>query len=428
VRVAVIGAGVSGLVGARELDRAGHEVTVFESDPRAGGHSNTVTVETSGGSWDIDTGFIVYNERNYPAFERLLGELGVATQPASMSFSVSDGRGAFEWASRPLGVFARPSHLADRRFWGMLADLRRFFRDARELVGVAEQGPTLRAFCEERGYSDYFVERLIVPQVSAVWSADPDQLWSFPASFVAEFLDNHGALQLTGRPRWRTVSGGSRRYVEALTRPLGERLRVGVPVRGVRRAPDRVEVTVDGAVLDFDQVMFACHSDQALATLADPSWAELATLAAIPYQANEVVLHSDARLMPRRRAAWASWNYRLVERPSGRTSVTYHMNRLQSLRADREFFVTLNQTEAIDPSKVIREMTYSHPVYRQEGIDAQRDWGRISGPNRTHYCGAYWRWGFHEDGVWSAVRACRRLDAIAHRREEALMAGLGLAA
>ena len=234
-------------------------------------------------------------------------------------------------------------------------------------------------------------------------------MWSFPAGFLAEFFENHRVLQLRGRPAWRSIAGGSRRYVEALIAPFRERVHLRAPVRSLARGPDGVTVELDGASERFDEVVLAVHSDVALALLADPSPAEAQVLGAIPYQRNEAVLHTDTRLMPRRRAAWASWNYHLTDEAPGRTTVTYHMNRLQSLEADREFLVTLNRTEAIDPDKVIREIDYAHPVFTPEGVEAQARWAEISGVRRTHYCGAYWRWGFHEDGVWSALRVSEAL-------------------
>jgi uncharacterized protein len=409
-RVAIVGAGVSGLVAAAELHRAGHDVHVLEAGSYPGGHTNTIDVETPLGTWAVDTGFIVFNEPNYPNFERLLGELGVASEPADMSFSVSDGRGEFEWATTgPRGLFARPAHALDPRFLRMLRDLVRFNREARKLLGSGGRGPSLRRFLADGGYSEYFVERLLVPQASAVWSANPAQMWSFPAGFLAEFFDNHRVLQLRGRPSWRSISGGSRRYVEALVAPFRDRLRLRSPVRRIHRLRDGVVITVDGSCERFDEVVLAVHSDVALRLLADPSPAEAEVLGAIPYQRNEAVLHTDVRLMPRRRSAWASWNYHLTDRPTGRTTVTYHMNRLQSLDADRDFLVTLNMTEAIDPATVIRTIAYAHPVFTPEGVAAQRRWAEISGARRTQYCGAYWRWGFHEDGVWSALRACEAL-------------------
>jgi predicted NAD/FAD-binding protein len=408
--VAVVGAGVSGLVAASELHRAGHDVHVFEAQSYPGGHTNTVQVENDRASWAVDTGFIVFNERNYPNFERMLAELGVASQPASMSFSVSDPDGGFEWATRGArGIFARPGHALDPRFHRMLRDLVRFNREARELVGRRGRGPSLRRFLADGGYSDYFVERLLVPQASAVWSADPRQMWSFPAGFLAEFFENHRVLQLWGRPSWRTITGGSRRYVEALIEPFRERVHLGTPVRSIVRGLDNVRVELQNWSGRFDQVVLAVHSDVALALLADPSPAEANVLGSIPYQRNEAVLHTDTRLMPRRRAAWASWNYHLTGDDAARTTVTYHMNRLQSLQADREFMVTLNRTEAIDPDEVIRVIDYTHPVFTPAGVRAQQRWDEISGVRRTHFCGAYWGWGFHEDGVWSALRVSEAL-------------------
>ena len=409
MRVAIVGGGVSGLVAARRLHDAGHEATLFEGADYPGGHTNTIRVDTERGAWNVDTGFIVFNDRNYPNFERLLDQLGVASQTPDLIFSLADVAGRFEWASRPAGLFANPAHLVDRRFHRMLLDLLRFNREARALVGANGSGPSLRRFRADGGYSDYFIERLIVPQVSAVWSADPDQLWSFPASFLAEFFENHGILALTGRPRWRTVVGGSRTYVEALIAPMRDRIRLRTPVRRIDRYPDRVEIACDGGSQSFDEVVIATHSDQALAMLADPSPAEREILGAFPYQRNETVLHTDERMLPRRRRAWASWNFHLVDGPVGLTTVTYDMNRLQSLSADRQFCVTLNRTEAIDPAKIIRRIDYDHPVFNRAGMAAQHRHGEISGRNRTHYCGAYWRWGFHEDGVWSALRACEQL-------------------
>ena len=410
-RVAIVGTGVSGLVSAHELHNAGHEITVFEADSRLGGHSNTAMVETESGRHAVDTGFIVLNDRNYPNLERLFESIGVSTQAAPMSFSVSDGRGDFEWAATLPGLFAKGSHVFDPRFHRMLADLVRFNKEAREVIGTNGTGGSLRLFCKERGFSEFFVERLIVPQASAVWSADPEQLWNFPISFLAEFLDNHGSLQLLGRPKWRSVVGGSRSYVEAISAPWRDRVRLSSPVREIHRHPEGgVVVVTDDGRESFDDVVVATHSDQALSLLAAPTPAEREILGAIPYQPNETVLHTDTSLMPRRRRAWASWNFHLMHgEPAGRTTVTYDMNRLQQLDAPERFLVTLNRTEAIDPAKVIRKLDYSHPVYTPKGIAAQRRWAEISGRDGIHYCGAYWGWGFHEDGVRSGLRACEQL-------------------
>jgi predicted NAD/FAD-binding protein len=404
VRIAIVGAGIAGLTCAHEL-HSRHEITLFEAEDRLGGHTNTVRVDLADETHHVDTGFIVHNDRNYPGFRRLLEQTGVPTQPSDMSFSVSDG-GDFEYnGASPSGLFACRLHLVKPSFHRMLRDLARFNREAPALVGLNGSGPSLGAFLDAGGYSRAFVDRLIVPQASAVWSADPAQMWELPASFLAEFFDNHGMFSARDRPQWHTIPGGARRYVEALTAPFRDRIRLATPVRRIRRTPDAVEV--DGE--RFDHVIVAAHSDQALAMLADPTPAEREVLGAIPYQPNEAVLHTDRSLLPRRRRAWASWNFHLEERPAGRTTVTYHMNRLQSLDSSEELCVTLNRSDGIDPARVIRTIQYAHPVFTREGVAAQARWSEVSGPIRTHYCGAYWGFGFHEDGVASALRVCERL-------------------
>jgi predicted NAD/FAD-binding protein len=411
MKIAIVGAGISGLATAHMLHRQ-HELTVFEAAPYAGGHANTVRVDTEDATHHVDTGFIVFNDRNYPNFERLLGSVGVKGQDSKMSFGVSDGAD-FEYnGASPNGLYAKRAHLVTPRFHRMIADLVRFNRDAVELLRSGGDGPSLGHWLEQRRYSRLFVERLIVPQASAVWSADPRQMWSFPARFLVEFFDNHGMLGFRDRPQWKTIAGGSRRYVEAVVAPWRERLRLATPIQAIHRYHDHVTVTPRGGEPErFDQVILATHSDQALALLADASDREHAILGAIPYQPNEAVLHTDTCLLPRRRRAWASWNYHLLDEPVGKSTVTYHMNRLQDLNADREFCVTLNRTAAIDPGKILRTIGYAHPVFTSEGQQAQRRHAEISGVNRTHYCGAYWGWGFHEDGVVSALRVGERFGA-----------------
>ncbi len=404
MRIAVVGAGVSGMVTAHLLYPR-HEIVVFEAGKSAGGHANTIRVDTPEQTHSVDTGFMVFNDRNYPSFERLLRQLGVAWQRSDMSFGVSDGRGDFEYSSAsPNGLFAKRAHLLTPWFHRMIADLVRFNRTARELLQGSSGDVSLGQWLAEQRFSEAFVQRLIVPQVSAVWSADPHQMRSFPARFLAEFFDNHGMLGLTGRPRWRTVTGGSESYVHALIQPWRHRLRLGAAVQAIERRDDAVMVKPHGGEAErFDEVVIATHSDQALAMLADADPREHEILGAMPYQVNEAVLHTDTRLLPHRRRAWASWNYHLLEAPTERATVTYHMNRLQSLKADRELCVTLNRTAAIDPEHVIRTIPYAHPVYTPGGVRAQARRAEISGRNRTHYCGAYWGWGFHEDGVRSAL-------------------------
>jgi predicted NAD/FAD-binding protein len=417
MRIAIVGAGVSGLVAAHLLHRE-HELVIYEAGSYAGGHTNTIRVDTAHETHLLDTGFIVMNDRNYPNFTRLLAQLGVATQDTNMSFSVKGEDEDFEYAGTPRGLFCQPSNLLSPRFQRMIADLLRFNRELRRLlardetgVGVQDRAPhgeSLQDFLVRRRFSEVFIRRLIVPQVSAVWSADPRQISSFPVRFLAEFFANHGMLGFRDRPRWSTVVGGSARYVEALTRPLHERIRLDSPVHSITRAENHVEIVAAGQQAErYDQVVIAAHSDQALAMLHDASEREHEVLGAIPYQRNEAVLHTDSTLLPRRRFARAAWNFHLLRDPKPLSTVTYYMNHLQRLRADRDFCVTLNRSEAIDPAKIIRTIDYSHPVFTPAGVAAQSQHGALGGfATRTHFCGAYWGWGFHEDGVLSALRAC----------------------
>jgi predicted NAD/FAD-binding protein len=411
MRIAIVGAGVSGLVAAHLLHRD-HEIVVYEAGPYAGGHTNTIRVNTAYGTHHVDTGFIVMNDRNYPNFTRLLDSLGVARQPTHMSFSVKSEDEDFEYCGTPRGLFCQPRNLVSVRFQRMIVDLLRFNRALRRLLAQGERGAEgeemLGDFLDRHRFSRMFVERLIVPQASAVWSADPRQLRHFPVRFLAEFFANHGMLGFRDRPQWSTVSGGSARYVDALTAPFRERIRLNTPVRSIARTRDHVEVTAAGFEPErYEQVIVATHSDQALALLSDPSARESETLGAIPYQHNEAVLHTDSSLLPRRHAARAAWNFHLLREPKPLSTVTYYMNHLQRLDAREDFCVTLNRTDAIDPATIIRKISYSHPVYTPAGVAAQAHHAQISSlATRTHYCGAYWGWGFHEDGVRSAMRAC----------------------
>jgi predicted NAD/FAD-binding protein len=371
-RVAIVGAGISGLTVAHLLNDR-HEVTVFEAGDYAGGHTNTVRVDLPDATLHVDTGFIVYNDRNYPNFERLLGSLGVGTRPTTMSFSVSAVDEDFEYAGTPRGLVAQPGNLTRPAFVRMIGEYVRFNRDARVLLESGDDSTSLGDWLRELRYSEGFIRRLIVPQASAVWSAAPEQMWSFPARFLVTFFHNHGMLSLTGRPQWRTISGGSARYVEALTAPFADRIRLRTPVAAIRRHDDHVLVTPRGGEPErYDEVVLATHADQSLAMLAD------------------------------------AWNYHLLGEPGARSTVTYHMNTLQGLDCEQQLCVTLNRTEAIDPEQVIATIPYAHPVFTRPGWRAQERHAEISGRNRTHYCGAYWRWGFHEDGVVSALRVAER--------------------
>jgi predicted NAD/FAD-binding protein len=422
VRVAIVGAGVSGLVAAHLLHRE-HELVIYEANAYAGGHSNTIRVESDHACHQVDTGFIVMNDRNYPNFTSLLDRLGVARQPTHMSFSVKGEDEDFEYAGTPRGLFCQPRNLASPRFQRMMLDLLRFNRELRRLLehddddggggkgdgGWHDAGESLSEFCERQRFSRAFVERLIVPQASAVWSAAPGHMSRFPVRFLAEFFANHGMLGFSDRPQWSTIRGGSARYVEALTAPFRDRIRLSTPVHSITRFAEHVEIDVDGHEAErFDQVVIASHSDQALGMLSDPSERETRALSSIPYQVNEAVLHTDSSLLPRRRRARAAWNFHLLREPKPLTTVTYFMNHLQRLRADEDYCVTLNRTEAIDPERIIRKISYAHPSFTPEGVATQSEQLEIGGlATRTHYCGAYWGWGFHEDGVRSAIAACQ---------------------
>ena len=410
MRIAIVGGGVSGLVAAHRL-HARHEITLYEADRRLGGHTNTVTVERAGGVWHIDTGFIVLNDRNYPRFRELLEDAGVGIQASHMGFSVRGEDEDFEFAGTPRGLFCQRANIARPAFWRMLADLRRFNRALRTvLADPAAEGRSLAGFVRDGGYSRWFIERLIVPQASAVWSADPAAMWAFPVHFLAEFFANHGMLGFRDRPSWQTIVGGAHRYVQEISRPFSDRVRLATPVAALRREHDGVTLrTRAGERASFDEVILACHADQALAILEDASPAEREILAAFPYQPNEAVLHTDSSLLPRRAAARQAWNYHLFAQPRARTTVTYYCNHLQRLDAPEDFCVSLNMTERIDPAKIIATFDYAHPTFTGAGVAAQARWSEISGARRTRYCGAYWGWGFHEDGVVSALRATEGL-------------------
>ena len=412
MRVAVIGAGVSGLVTAFLLHRE-HDVTVFEAGSYAGGHVNTVPVVVESGTYQVDTGFIVFNRRNYPGFRRLLARLGIGDQPSNMSFSVSSRQDDFEYASQGFdAIFAKRSHLVRPAFYRMLLDKVRFHREAMDLLEQAGDGPTLGEFLDTRRYSRAFVNRLIVPQVAAVWSAPERSARAFPAKYLAQFLANHGLLQVGNHPGWSTVPGGSMRYVEAMTRGFRRRIHLNAPVRSITRHDGWVEVVPQHAEPQrYDRVVIATHSDTALRMLSDPTPRERELLSAFEYQPNDVVLHTDHSVLPRRQRAWAAWNYHVVDRDAGTAAVTYHMNRLQSISAPEQFCVTLNNTESIDSSKVVRRIRYQHPVYTHRSVAAQERHASVLGDNNTYYAGAYWGYGFHEDGVQSALRVAAQFGA-----------------
>ena len=424
MKIAVIGSGIAGNVAAYHLVRE-HEVTVFEAGSHVGGHTHTHDVEQAGRRYRVDTGFIVFNDWTYPNFIRLLDQLGVASQPSPMSFSVRDEGSGLEYNGTSLDtLFAQRRNLVRPSFWRMLRDILRFNREAPALLGTADDQTSLGDYVLANGYSREFVEHYILPMGAAIWSTDPQNMQRFPARYFVRFFHNHGMLSVDRRPQWRVIRGGSARYVEALTAGFRDRIRLGAAVQSVRRVAGHVYVKVCGHETErFDAAFLACHSDQALAILADATALEREILGAIPYQANEAVLHTDSRLMPRARRAWAAWNYHVLPERREQAALTYNMNILQSLDASAPFLVTLNRGEAIDPAKIVKRIRYEHPLYTPAGAAAQARQHEVNGPLNTYFCGAYWRFGFHEDGVVSALDALVHFRARTHARRTLFRAG-----
>ncbi|WP_321350645.1 FAD-dependent oxidoreductase [Halopseudomonas oceani] len=406
MRIAIVGSGISGLVAAYLLSRR-HEVTLFEADDRIGGHTHTVDVEVDRQHHAIDTGFIVFNDWTYPNFIRLLGRLGVPSQPTEMSFSVCDPRSGLEYNGNNLNtLFAQRSNLLSPGFLRMLADILRFNRETIAELEAGELGGqlTLGDYLRQRRYSRRFIDHYIVPMGSAIWSMSLRDMLDFPLAFFIRFFSNHGLLSVNERPQWRVITGGSRSYVPALTAPYADRIRLNCPVQRIRRDDIGVTVLSRQGEERFDRVVMACHSDQALPLLEQPSDEEQAILGAIRYADNDVVLHTDTRLLPRRRLAWASWNYRLGGDPEQPAALTYNMNILQGINASRTFCVSLNQTDQIDPAQILGRFSYAHPQFSLAASNAQQQWKNLLGKRHTFFCGAWWANGFHEDGVVSALR------------------------
>ena len=404
MRIAIIGSGISGLLTARLL-AADHDIRVFEANNHAGGHANTVSFDAFGRQYAADTGFMVFNDRTYPNFVRLLQKLDVPARNSDMSFSVrSDKTGLAYQGSSLNGLFAQRRNLFRPSFYRMFLDVLRFNRESLELLQGEDYDLELGRYLDRNRYSREFIEHYLIPMGAAIWSAPPGVFRQFPARFVVSFFNNHGLLTVRGHPQWKTVQGGAVKYVEAITRPFADRIRLNCPVASVQRFSDRVSVTSKhGGTEDFDAVVLAAHSDQSLALLADVSQAEREILAAFQYQRNETVLHVDPSLLPRCRRAWASWNYRIPREEGQPVVLTYNLNRLQGHVSPDPICVTLNGTRWIDQTKILQSIEFHHPVYSRGALGAQKRFREINGRNRTYFCGAYWGHGFHEDGVNSAL-------------------------
>ena len=409
--IAVIGAGISGLAAAYLLSRR-HRVHLFEKEERLGGHTNTVLIDGPGGRVPLDTGFLVHNDRTYPNLVRLFCELGVATRDSDMSFAVSCRRTGLEYSSRGAnGFFAQRRNLVSATHLAMLRDILRFNREAPALLVAPDAGQqTLGDFLESRRFGDAFINRYLLPMAAAIWSTALDAIRSFPAATLIRFFDNHGLLSLTAQPTWKVVAGGSHTYVPKLVAPLGDDVHTGAQIERVRRSEHEVTIDFrDRPSMACDDVVFACHGDQALPLLSDPSERERDVLSRFTTSANEAWLHTDASVLSALTSARASWNYLLATDPSAPPVVTYDLNRLQGLKTSEQYCVTLNPNGCVDERRVLRRFVYRHPLFTRQAVSAQQRWDEVSGINRTHYCGAYWFYGFHEDGLNSAIRVSRAL-------------------
>jgi len=415
VNIAVIGAGISGLGCAYQLAKRGHRVDIFEARDRIGGHTATFDVQIGTRRFAVDTGFIVFNDRNYPNLLDLFKELGVASKDTTMGFSVCDEASGLEYAGNNLNtLFAQRGNLLSPSFLAMIREILRFNKLAiADLdAGRLAQDQTLGDYLKRHGFSAHFSRQYLLAMTSAIWSADFEDAQDFPVGFFVRFFRNHGLLSINNRPQWRVVEGGSREYLTPLTERFADNIKTRMPVSKILRPPGQpvsVHFT-NGLVREFDEVVIATHSDEALAMLGDATNAEKAVLGALPYRDNEVILHTDTRLLPKTQRAWSSWNYRLKP-GNGRATVTYNMNILQGLDAPETFCVTLNDTASINPHRILGRFNYAHPQFTLAGMQAQQRWDDINGQNGTWFCGAYWQNGFHEDGLSSGLRVAESLCA-----------------
>jgi len=410
MKIAVIGTGIAGNVVAYKLKQQ-HDITVFESGSYVGGHTNTVDVFESGRRFAVDTGFIVFNDRTYPNFIRLLDEIGQDSQPSEMGFSVQAEKDGVEYSGSSLNaLFAQRKNIVRPTFYRMIRDILRFNRTALASLDELGESESLGEYLYDNGYSDEFIGHYLVPMTAAIWSAEPVSVLDMPTKFLVRFFANHGLLQIGDRPLWRVIKGGSRQYVNKLVAGHRDRIRLNSPVQCISRAGSHVELkSATGGKEIFDFVFVACHSDQALSLIKDATPEEREVLGAIRYQPNEAILHTDESLMPIKRSAWAAWNYHIPRDATRHVAVTYNMNILQGLEANSQYLVTLNNDQSIDPGKIIRTVRYEHPVYSRESVIAQQRQADLN-QDRTFYCGAYWRNGFHEDGVVSALNALEHFE------------------
>ena len=411
MKIAIIGSGISGNTLAYHLN-SNHQITLFESNSRVGGHSHTHEIEIANQKLNVDTGFIVFNKKTYPHFLNLLHELKVPYENSAMSFSVKDSQKDFEYNGTNLNaLFAQRKNLISPTFYKMIKEILRFNKSSTLLLKNNEE-ISLGEYLDREAYSDFFKKYYILPMGSAIWSSDVKTMMTFPAKFFVRFFDNHGMLNINDRPQWLTITGGSINYVKKLISPFEKKIKLNSQIKSVERKNDHVAIQFHDRNEKFDWVFFACHSDEALKLIKSPTQDEKNVLKAIPYTDNEVILHFDERFMPRRKLAWAAWNYHVAEDSSSPVSLTYNMNILQNLKTNVPVLVTLNPQEKIDKHKIIKKLSYAHPQYSLKSIEAQSKHHLISGVNRTSFAGAYWGNGFHEDGVKSAIDAIEQFNKV----------------
>ena len=409
MKIAIIGSGISGLTSAYLLNR-NHDITVFEANDYIGGHTHTHNIKIKDKEYAIDTGFIVYNERTYPNFIKLLDTLGVERQLSTMGFSVKSASEDYEYAGESLNsLFAKRSNIFRLGFLRMLYEMYRFGKKSDSTGLGLDVSITLGTYLRSENYSNEFINYFIIPMGAAIWSTPANKVLDMPAYFFIKFFYNHGMLEIINRPKWWVIKDGSSAYIKKIIKGFESKINLSSPIRTVSRLDNGIEIETANSKkpLMFDAVVFATHSDQALGMLKDPTEKEKDILSSIPYQKNEVLLHTDSSVLPKRKLAWASWNYQLDSNPESPVVLTYNMNILQSLDCDETFCVTLNDHQSVDKSKVLKKITYHHPLFTVKGIEAQKRKLEISGVNNTYYCGAYWHNGFHEDGVASAIEVCK---------------------
>jgi predicted NAD/FAD-binding protein len=410
MRVAVIGSGIAGISAAWALSGK-HEVVLFEADTRLGGHTHTHDLKIGDQSYRIDSGFIVHNHENYPLFSRFLKELQVETKTTEMSFAVhNQNNGLYYNANSIKSLFCQKRNLLSPKFYAMIRDITRFYKECPALLKQADDGPSLGDYLAQNRYSDYFITNHLVPMASALWSSPSQSILDFPAKYLVAFMSNHHMLQINNRPQWRVLENGSKSYIEKVQQLWAVDVRINTPIGRVQRFTDYVVVQTATGEERFDQVVFACHSDQALALLDSPSLAESSVLGAIQYQANETILHQDSNVLPPNRKAWAAWNVTISKQDSSQCTVSYCMNILQNVKSTEPFVVSLNQREHIAADKILAVMKYQHPIYTHDMVNAQKRRHEINGQNRSWFCGAYWGFGFHEDGFRSGLEVANALN------------------